>query len=493
MNGLEVAVLALYGLCLLLVFGFSLAQLALTLLARHALRQPEPAAPALPTSPDEWPRVTVQLPIYNEINVVERIIDAAAALQYPPARLQIQVLDDSTDESVALAAARVASYLSQGMCIEHVRRATRSGYKAGALAHGLQTATGELVAIFDADFVPPADFLLRTVPYFTDAQVGMVQTRWGHLNEEYSLLTELQAFGLNAHFLVEQTGRLAGHHFINFNGTGGIWRRSCIADAGGWQADTLTEDLDLSYRAQLRGWQFRYLPTVVAPAELPAEMPALRSQQYRWNKGAAENARKHLARVWQHPGLSIGTKLHATVHLLNSSVFVAVLLMALLSVPLLWVRARNPALQWPFWVAGFSVLSLLPLAGFYYVAWRHNGGRGTDLLFGPKFLLFLTVSMGLSWHNAWAVLAGWGGRRTPFVRTPKLGLVHRNNMARQRYLVRNSAAEPLVLEGLLAVYFGAGLALGIHYEIFGLMPFHLMLLVGYGAVVYYSVLHTCRS
>jgi cellulose synthase/poly-beta-1,6-N-acetylglucosamine synthase-like glycosyltransferase len=490
MLGLEILLLVLYGLCLLFVLAFSLTQWQLTRLARRALAAAaDVPAPLLPASEAQWPRVTVQLPVYNELNVVERIIDAAAALDYPAGRLQIQVLDDSTDESVALAAARVAAHRARGVDIEHVRRPDRLGYKAGALAHGLQSASGELVAIFDADFVPAPDFLRRTVPYFQhEPELGAVQTRWGHLNEDYSLLTELQAFGLNAHFMVEQVGRHAGQHFINFNGTGGVWRRRCIELAGGWQADTLTEDLDLSYRAQLGGWQFRYLPGVVAPAELPAQMDALRSQQHRWNKGGAETARKHLGRVWRSAGLSLTTKLYATFHLLNSAVFVAVLLMGLLSVPLLIIQTRTPELRWPFRLAGLSVLSLLPLVAYYHAAWRWSGATGR-LRFGPKLLLFLSISMGLSLHNGWAVLTGLAGRLTPFVRTPKSGLTRPGTPTRGRRYRTGSVNGQTLLEALLTAYFLGGIALAFHYDNYGLLPFHLLLAAGYGAVVYYSVRH----
>ncbi|GAB3824923.1 cellulose synthase family protein [Hymenobacter jeollabukensis] len=492
MLGLEILLLVLYGLCLLFVLAFSVAQWRLTRLARRAYVAAATApAPPLPADARQWPRVTVQLPVYNELNVVERIIDAAAALDYPADRLQIQLLDDSTDESVALAATRVAYHRARGVDIEQVRRPDRQGYKAGALAHGLASATGELVAIFDADFVPAPDFLRLTVPYFlADAQLGVVQTRWGHLNEDYSLLTELQAFGLNAHFLVEQVGRNAGHHFINFNGTGGVWRRRCIEQAGGWQADTLTEDLDLSYRAQLGGWHFRYLPAVVAPAELPAQMDALRSQQHRWNKGGAETARKHLGRVWRSAALPLSTKLYATAHLLNSAVFVAVLLMGLLSVPLLLVQTTTPELSWVFRLAGLSVLSLTPLVAYYYAAWRWNGGRGaTGRAFAPKLLLFLSISMGLSLHNGWAVLTGLAGRLTPFVRTPKSGLSTPGATARLRRYRTGSVNGQTVLEALLALYFAGGIYLAFRLHNYGLLPFHLLLTAGYAAVVYYSVRH----
>ena len=475
---LEVGAVALYGLCLVFMLGFSLAQWQLTRLARRAALAPPLPAPAPPA---RWPRVTVQLPVYNELAVVARIIDAAAALDYPADRLHIQVLDDSTDESVALAARRVAYHQDRGLRIDHVRRATRQGYKAGALAHGLTETDGEFVAIFDADFVPAPDFLRRTLPYFAAPEVGVVQTRWGHLNEAESLLTRLQAFGLNAHFLVEQVGRAAGGHFLNFNGTGGVWRRTCIEDAGNWQADTLTEDLDLSYRAQLRGWRFVYRPDIVAPAELPAHLAALKSQQYRWNKGAAETARKHLGRVWRSAGLPLATRLHATFHLLNSSVFAVILVMALLSVPLVWVRAHRPEFRPVFHLAAGFLLTFVPLTYYYYTTWRLAGGWATGRWFAPQFLLFLAVSMGLALHNARAVAEGFWGRATPFVRTPKQG----SAAGPSTRATRRRGALPWA-ESLLTLYFLAGLGAGLYYGDYGLLPFHLLLVVGHATVVWYA-------
>ncbi|MFD1470207.1 cellulose synthase family protein [Hymenobacter caeli] len=475
---LETGLVVLYGLCLVFMLGFSLTQWQLARLAGRAKAIPPPPAPAA------WPRVAVQLPVYNELNVVARLIDAAAALDYPADRLHIQVLDDSTDETGALAAARVAHYRAQGLHIAHVRRPTRRGYKAGALAHGLAETDAEFIAIFDADFLPAPDFLRRVIPYFTGPDVGMVQTRWGHLNENDSLLTRLQAFGLNAHFLVEQVGRQAGGHFLNFNGTGGVWRRSCIVDAGGWHADTLTEDLDLSYRAQLRGWRFRYLPQVVAPAELPAHLDALRSQQHRWNKGAAETARKHLGRVWRAPALSLATKLHATFHLLNSSVFAVILLMALLSVPLVFVRAHRPEFRPVFRLASGFCLTLLPLTSYYYAAWRRSpppAGRW----FAPTFALFIALSMGLALHNARAVVQGLLRRSSPFVRTPKLGAGPAAAAPARRYRVRETGRLPLA-EALLTLYFLAGLAAGCYYADYGLLPFHALLVAGFGTLAGYA-------
>ena len=479
---LPIILVVLYGLCLLFVLFFSFGQWQLT---RLALRSYALAPAPLPPSPTIWPRVTVQLPLYNEQNVVERVIDATAALDYPAECLHIQVLDDSNDATVALAAARVAHYTAQGLHISHVRRPTREGYKAGALRNGMHETDGEFIAIFDADFVPESDFLRRTIPFFLqDERVGMVQTRWGHLNQNESLLTRLQAFGLDAHFLIEQVGRTFAGYFINFNGTGGVWRRSCIDDAGGWHIDTLTEDLDLSYRAQLRGWRFVYRPEIVAPAELPAVMDALKSQQFRWTKGAAETARKHLGTMWRS-SLPLATKLQATFHLLNSSVYVVILLMALLSVPLVFVRANYHEYRAVFQLASIFLVGFTPLIYYYYTAWRLAQPAGKAWFYPGFFILFLSVSMGLSLHNSRAVVLGWLGQRTPFVRTPKAGSA---GLTQRRY--RTGGVGALVLlEGLLAAYFAFGLVAGLYFGDAGLLPFHTLLTVGFSAVCYYSIRH----
>jgi cellulose synthase/poly-beta-1,6-N-acetylglucosamine synthase-like glycosyltransferase len=485
MVALPILLVVVYGLCLLFILGFSIGQWQLTRLALRAYAGPQPAAPPAPAA-GAWPRVLVQLPLYNEQNVVERIIDATAALDYPADRLHIQVLDDSTDATVGLAASRVAHHTGQGLSISHVRRTNRSGYKAGALRHGLAENGDEFVAIFDADFVPEPDFLRRTIPYFLqDAQVGVIQTRWGHLNEDESLLTRLQAFGLNAHFLIEQVGRTFAGFFINFNGTGGVWRRACIDDAGGWHTDTLTEDLDLSYRAQLRGWRFVYRPGIVAPAELPAVMDALKSQQFRWTKGAAETAHKHLGNMWRSEQ-PLAVKLQATFHLLNSTVYVVIMLMAVLSVPLVFVRAQYHEYKVVFQLASIFLVGFTPLIYYYYTAWRLAHPDKPLWRYPGFFLLFLSVSMGLALHNARAVVLGWLGRRTPFVRTPKAGTG--GTAKRRRY--RTGGVGPLVLlEGVLALYFAFGLAAGVYFDDFGLMPFHSLLTIGFAAIFYYSVRH----
>ncbi|MDE0472604.1 MAG: glycosyltransferase family 2 protein [Ekhidna sp.] len=283
---MEWLIISLYGITLLIICLFSLCQFNLSQHYLSAKKRKEETASVL----TEFPPVTVQLPIYNECYVVERLIDSVCRLEYPRDKLEIQVLDDSTDETVDLIKRKVNFYLTEGLDIKHIQRMSRTGFKAGALQYGLEQAKGTYLAIFDADFVPSPDFLLRTLPKFNHENTGMVQTKWSYLNRDSGWLTKIQAFWLDAHFTVEQKGREQAGSFLNFNGTAGIWRKSCIEDAGGWQHDTLTEDLDLSYRVQLRGWKFVYREEIESPAELPVVIPAIRSQQYRWNKGAAETA-----------------------------------------------------------------------------------------------------------------------------------------------------------------------------------------------------------
>lgn len=473
---MELTLLIVYGLLLAFIFGYSLAQLALVLAYRKARKASTSRSHSTVTY-TTWPMVTVQLPVYNERYVVERLIDAIAQLDYPADRLEIQVLDDGNDASVELAAARIAHWQAQGIDIVHVRRTDRSGYKAGALAYGTERAKGEFIAVFDADFVPARDFLRQTLSLFANDRIGMVQTRWGHLNEGYSTLTRLQAFGLNAHFTVEQVGRNTLNHFINFNGTGGVWRTSCIVDAGGWQPDTLTEDLDLSYRAQMKGWRFVYNEEVVAPAELPAEMNAVKSQQFRWTKGAAECAMKHLSTVLRRSDLTASTRIHAFFHLMNSSVFVAILLAALLSVPVLWVRINDDRFALLFHLAALVLLSLMILVLFYRTASKRFGDGW--LRFFRDFPLFLSVYMGLSLHNALAVIEGWSGRKSAFIRTPKFAIdASGGGFADKTY--RAVRVDRLtLLELVLGVYFLTAVAYGALNAEYGLMPFHLMLAVGF--------------
>jgi cellulose synthase/poly-beta-1,6-N-acetylglucosamine synthase-like glycosyltransferase len=479
----------LYFSCLGFIFLYSLVQLNLVWAYRK--RSKEPAL--VQEEPSEWPKVTVQLPIYNERYVSERLIDAVTRLDYPADCLEIQVLDDSTDDTSSIISSAVGHYQAEGIRIQHIQRTTREGFKAGALAYGMLQSRGSLLAIFDADFIPPRDFLKRTVPHFIDASVGVVQTRWMHLNEDYNTLTRLQAFGLDAHFTVEQGGRHALGSYINFNGTAGVWRRSCIEDAGGWSSDTLTEDLDLSYRAQLKGWRFVYREDVGAPAELPAAMTALKTQQYRWTKGAAECTMKNLGKVWRKDGLGWSTKVNALFHLMNSFIFISVLLTSLLSIQMLFVKARTDWSISLFAAGSLFLTSMFILAYFYWVSQRRMHPDQGVISFLSRFFLFLSMSMGLSLHNAIAVLEGYLGRKTPFVRTPKFNIVAgegswRNNL----YLNKRIGWMPL-LEIALSVLFAWAIYQGIGLGDWGLVPFHFLLMIGFALVGWTTVQHQLAS
>ena len=489
--GLQIAVWVIYGLCLAFIFCYSLVQLQLTGLYLLDKRKSRHSTTSLPDPPN-WPTVTVQLPIYNEIYVAERVIDAVMAFDYPPDKLQVQVLDDSTDETKKITAAKVSYYRSLGRDIHFLHRTNRLGYKAGALQAALPGATGTFISIFDADFLPPTDFLKKVIPAFDAPEIGVVQTRWGHLNRNYSLLTQLQAFALDAHFTIEQTGRNSGHHFINFNGTAGVWRQACIWDAGGWQPDTLTEDLDLSYRAQLRNWKFKSLEHLEAPAELPAAMPALKSQQFRWTKGAAETARKNMGKLLgsQH---TIGTKLNGLFHLLNSSIFICVLLSAILSLPVLIMNHQyNNSWSSFLQFKALFIISLLSLISFYGVAYWHipetqNRSLGNFLF---NFFMFLCLTMGLSLHNSIAVAEGYLGIKTPFIRTPKYNLrSSQDTWQTSLYTIKNISLLTYV-EGFLSLYFLVGGYLAFKWHHYGMLPLHFMLSIGFGIIAYFSIKHS---
>lgn len=492
MYWLELLILTLYTGALSFIFIYSLSQLNLVYKYRKAKRKGSiPRGADIPEDYD-FPHVTVQLPVYNELYVVERLIDATASFDWPKDKLEIQVLDDSNDETVELIAEKVKEWQQKGIDIQQVRRPERKGFKAGALQYGLSIANGEFIPIFDADFVPEKDFLKRTIPHFSkDDQIGVVQTRWGHINEDYSILTQLQAFGLNTHFFVEQNGRSQGRHFLNFNGTAGIWRKACIADAGGWKADTLTEDLDLSYRAQLKGWKIFYTPDVVAPAELPAAMSAIKSQQYRWTKGAAETSRKLLPKVLKAP-LPLATKFHATFHLLNSAVFICIVVTALLSVPVLFIRNLSDSWQLLMNISMIFLMGYVFLAVFYWNGFKEErqGFWKTLKEFVPKMFMLLSVFLGLSIHNAVAVLEGLMGKKTPFVRTPKFNITDKKGTWKGNKYFAKRINPMTLLEGFLALYFFGGLTLAFYFNDFALLPFHLLLSLGFLLVFYYSVQHT---
>lgn len=443
--------------------------------------------------PEDLPFVTIQLPIFNEMYVAERLIDNIMEMDYHRDRFEVHVLDDSTDETIEVTARKVAEYQGRGFQIEQYHRTDRQGFKAGALKEGMRYAKGDFIAIFDADFLPRPDFLRRTLPHFDQPAVGVVQTRWEHINEDYSLITRLQALQLNVHFTVEQVGRMKGNYLLQFNGTAGIWRRQTIEDAGGWEADTLTEDLDLSIRAQLRGWKIRYLEEVGAPAELPAEMNSFKSQQFRWMKGGAETAKKMLPSVWRSD-LKLGQKIQTTVHLLGSSIFVFVFIMGVFSVPLLFVLGDliqtgfDKDLFAYFLVGLFSIISVYYVGNVQAPVHRSSNARAIfKFLF--LFPLFLALSMGLSLHNTVAVLQGYAGKKSPFIRTPKFNIKDiRDRFSRSKYLTRKIEWTTL-MEGLLALYFLGAAVAGIYLQTMTFFLFHLLLAFGYGAIFYLTLRH----
>ena len=436
------------------------------------------------------PFVTVQLPIYNEKYVIERLMEALVAHDYPLSQFEIQILDDSTDETTEIIEAKIQTLKDSGIQIRHIRRAERQGFKAGALADAFPLIQGEFVAIFDADFAPRPDFLRKTMAYLIEQPaIGLLQTRWEHLNQTDSLLTELQAFHLDAHFAVEQFVRSQCGWFMNFNGTAGVWRKQCIQDGGGWQADTLTEDLDLSYRSQLAGWKMHYLDAVGAPAELPVLMSAVKSQQFRWMKGGAEVGQKLLGAIWKAK-IPLGKKLHGTHHLLGSSVFILSLITGLLSLPLFLLASDlPPSFQWLFAQSKYLFSSFFFFLFFYLTAnvarkgsWKAGLGRTIVYIFP-----FLTLMMGLSLHNAHAAWLGLLRKNTPFIRTPKF---QRSNNWRENSYRERKISGMTYWEILLALYFSGSVGILAFYQNFMLLPFQLMLMLGYITVIYLTFKHT---
>lgn len=490
---IEYIIIGLYSISLLLVFMYALAQLNL-LFNYLAARKKDDASPKFDlNNPDEVPYITIQLPVYNELYVMERLLNNIAKIDYPKEKLEIQVLDDSTDESVATTAKQIQELQQTGLDIQHIRREDRVGFKAGALKEGLKIAKGEFIAIFDADFLPNACWLQKTVPFFKDAEIGVVQTRWGHINRDYSTLTKVQAFALDAHFSLEQVGRNSKGHFINFNGTAGIWRKECIIDAGNWEGDTLTEDLDLSYRAQLKKWKFKYLEDVETPAELPVIISAARSQQFRWNKGGAENFQKMLGKVVTSKNINFKTKIHGLLHLLNSSMFTCVFLMGILSIPMLYIKNEYTHLKIYFLVMSFFVASTIIFFVCYWFMYKNSFGGGIKnfIKYIGAFFTFFSIAMGFSLHNTIAVLEGHFGKKSEFVRTPKFNIKSLSDSWKNNKYIKKNISVNVIIEGLLALYFAFGLysafVVGDQGGDFGLFPFHLMLFIGFTYVFYKSV------
>jgi cellulose synthase/poly-beta-1,6-N-acetylglucosamine synthase-like glycosyltransferase len=447
----------LYSAGMLFLFLFSLVQLDLLLISLTCRNYTEKVTN---TGNEDLPFVTIQLPVYNEKFVVERLLDAVFVSDYPKEKLEIQILDDSDDETVTLIDEWVLSKNHEpNPKFSIIRRSNRAGFKAGALQEGLVQCKGSFIAIFDADFVPPPDFLKKVLHHFQNEKVGAVQTRWGHLNEYQNLLTRLQAFGLDAHFTIEQPARYCSDSFLNFNGTAGVWRKSCIEHAGGWSADTLTEDLDLSFRAQLKGWRIVYDDTVVCPAELPATINPVITQQQRWNKGGAETARK-LAAFVMRSDKSVRKKMHGLFQLGASSVFPALFIAALSSLFLMPSQGMKG-------ISISSFIGLLPIALFYLASGIKNKQSFLRLL--PVFLM---LNMGLSRLHTLSMVSGWFGKKSPFIRTPKI------SASKTGYVTGQKKMSGLA-EGFLGIIFSVASVFGIATGNNGFLMLHLMMACGF--------------
>jgi len=425
---------------------------------------------------DELPKVAVQLPLFNEATVVERLIDAVCGIDYPRDRLEIQVLDDSVDETSQIARTKVERMRALGHDIHHIHRADRTGFKAGALEAGLTTSDAEFVAIFDADFVPEPDVLRRTIQHFTDPGVGMVQVRWGHLNRRFSLLTRIQSIFLDGHFVIEHTARNRSGRFFNFNGTAGVWRRQCIQDAGGWQHDTLTEDLDLSYRAQLAGWRFVFLPDVVSPAELPVEMNAFKTQQHRWTKGSIQTCRKLLPTIWRSD-VPLKAKVEATFHLTNNFAYLLMIVLSLLMLPALLVRAADQSLVRGILFDGSLFLAATTSVLAFYTAAQREVYRDwtASLRFFP---MMIALGIGISVNNAKAVVEAILGHETAFVRTPKYNVGERRSGSSLLRYTAGRQGLPL-LELTLGAYFAVITAIAVAHGLWVTSLFLSLFCCGY--------------
>jgi cellulose synthase/poly-beta-1,6-N-acetylglucosamine synthase-like glycosyltransferase len=466
----------------LALYGFHRSTLVF-LYYRNRRRDPEPAQRFA-----ELPIVTLQLPLFNEMYVAPRLLDAVAKLEYPRERLEIQVLDDSTDETVSICRAKVAELAATGLDIQYIHRTDRTGFKAGALENGLRTARGEFIMVFDADFLPPPEIIDRTVHFFTDAKVGMVQVRWEHVNRDYSRLTELQAMMLDGHFVIEHTARHRSGRFFNFNGTAGIWRRSAIDDAGGWSHDTLTEDMDLSYRAQLRGWQFIYLKDVVSPAELPVEMNAFKSQQFRWAKGSIQVAKKLLPTIWRSK-VPFNVKMEAFFHLTNNFAYPLLLLLSVLLLPNLLVRPRHGWREVLLIDVPLFFGTTLSIASFYITSQREIDRDWRKTI--KRLPLMMSLGIGLCITQTRAVVEALVGSQSgEFVRTPKHGVIRRfEGWTAKKY----RAAKTLIpfVEVLFAAYFAMAMVIAMIAGHYVSMPFLFLFFMGFAYVGVLS-LHQSR-
>jgi cellulose synthase/poly-beta-1,6-N-acetylglucosamine synthase-like glycosyltransferase len=480
LNAFDIAVMIPYFLVLGVLAAYGIHRYILVYyFLKHRKNVPGP-----PPEVARWPKVTIQLPIFNERYVIERLVEAVARFDYPRELMEVQVLDDSTDETRDIARGCVERYQALGFDIHYLHRTNRAGYKAGALAEGLKRATGELVAIFDADFLPPPDFLRRTVPYFTDEKIGMVQGRWTYINQHYSALTEVQTILLDGHFVVEHGGRSRRGTYFNFNGTAGVWRRRAIEDAGGWEHDTLTEDTDLSYRAQMKGWRFLYLPDLECPSELPVEMNSFKTQQARWAKGLIQTAKKILPRLLRSDA-PLHVKAEAVFHLTCNLSYPLMIILSTTLLPTMIVRFYQGWFQMLVIDLPLFLASTCSISTFYLVAQRAIRPKTWTRTF--LYLPFvMAVGIGLAVRNSVAVLEALLGRESEFTRTPKYRIEGgRDTWLRKAY--RRPAGLLPVVELALAAYFAATIRYAFVNENYATIPFLVLFLVGYGYTGFMSL------
>jgi len=505
---------------IIILFVYLIALMALSLYSFHAYailyfflrdrKKRKPSEMKHPTARElnYYPFVTIQLPIYNEKYVVERLLESATRLDYPKDRFEIQILDDSTDETTFILSSLIEKYTASGINITFIHRADRKGFKAGALNEGLKRAKGEFIAVFDADFIIPSEFLQRTIPYFLEDNIAAVQTRWGHLNREYSILTQGQALALDQHFLFEQDIKCQNGFFINFNGTGGIWRRSAIDEVGGWHDDTLTEDLDLSYRVQLKNYKIMFLPDLVCPAELPVDINGLKNQQFRWTKGGIEVCKKILPKVLKSQ-LPAKVKFFSFTHLTSPIVFPTLLLLLILSLPLTLVKIKYSSVILNSLLPGHNLLTHERMIGIYFISLmfftifvlpypilyilsykrannldgKKEEKNGYGYLFG---LLLIGGFASLSIFNTIAVIKGLLGKKTEFIRTPKFSVVKKQDTIRNKKYVE-TISPVTFLEIVMGIYLSFTLVFSlIHFE-FGLMPFLFLYTIGFFYLAFNSI------
>ncbi len=468
---MQIAVISLYlvVLSVLAVYGFHRGQL-LWLYWRHRHQAPRPA-----TKFKDLPVVTVQLPMFNEMYVAERLLESVAGLDYPKDKLEIQVLDDSTDETQQIARSKVEDLVERGFDAVYIHRTCRDGFKAGALENGVKVAKGDYLLVFDADFVPTPSIVRDLIHHFTDPTVGMVQARWGHLNRDYSMLTRVQSMMLDGHFVVEHIARNRSGRFFNFNGTAGIWRRAAIVDAGGWQHDTLTEDMDLSFRAQMRGWRFIYVPDALAPAEVPCEMNSFKSQQFRWAKGSAQTAKKLLPMVLRAK-LPFHVKLEAVFHLTNNFAYLFLVILAMLQLPNMILRQEMQRPELLLLDVPLFAMTTGSIVLFYLTTHRALYSNVWEAV--RRLPLMMALGIGLSLNNARAVMEGLFGQDSEFVRTPKHGVTGSDaGWAKKKYRVSKNVFSWIELG--IGLYFVATIGLGVMIGAWASIPFLVLFMVGF--------------